>query len=337
VIELIADSSGYTLVAIDTVSGGLRFAAPLRAPGGAALPAGVAPASLAYAPDGTAIYLGLAKASPATSGPTVLVLNAASGAAERALAPTIISPAPMPPPPGSLPVTAFPNAVPKLNISALANATMTQGADGAVAVSADGLWAYDLLIVSLAEVPSYGLVRRIDVSTGKTLSELAIPGDFTLARLVMAGGKLVVVKGSPEAEAYLLDTTAKGPKLLNDAALGGPGAPAGTVFTGALGASVSADGASLYVAQDVTADNGLITGHDLWAVDLQNETILSHLLDRDAAGSVLGNGVTGEGALAFVLRQGQVLVAPPTLNGSIKPWLVLAGGHSVVALLASLP
>jgi hypothetical protein len=134
-----------------------------------------------------------------------------------------------------------------------------------------------------------------------------------------------------------LDTTAKGPRLLSDTALGGPGAPAGTVFSGTLSASVSADGASLYVAQDVTGDNGLITGHDLWAVNLLNETIRSHLLDRDHAGSVLGDGVAGGDALAFVLRQGQVLLAPPTLNGATKPWLVLSGGHSVVALLASLP
>ncbi len=337
VLELFASSSGYTLVAIDISTGGLRFAVPIRAPRGAALPVDATPASLTYSADGSSIDLGLVETNPAAGGPTVLVLSASSGAALRALAPTITSPAPMPPPPGSLPVTAFPNAVPMLNISTLAGATITQGADGAVAVSPDGLWVYDLLIISQAQIPSYGLIRRIDVSTGQTLQELAIEGDFTLARLVMAGGNLVLVKGSPAAEAYVLDTTAKGPRLLSDAALGGPGAPVGTVFSGTLSASVSADGASLYVAQDVTADNGLITGHDLWAVNLQNETILSHLLDRDAAGSVLGDGVAGENALAFVLRQGQVLLAPPTLNGSTKPWLVLPGGHLVVALLASLP
>ena len=183
------------------------------------------------------------------------------------------------------------------------------------------------MIISQTQVPSYGLIRRINATTGQTVQELAIQGDFTLARFVMTGSNLILVKGSPEAEAFVLDTTAKAPKLLSDAALGGPGAPVGTIFSGTLSASVSADGATLYVAQDVTAANGLITGHDLWAVNLQNDTILSHLLDSIRRRQRPRQRRRGGGALAFVLRQGQVLVAPPTLNGSTKPWLVLAGGH----------
>ena len=286
---------------------------------------------MTYSPDGASLYFGLTQANPAANGLRTLILNAATGAARQILAPTITSPAPMPPPPGSLPVTVS-NAVPKLNISTLANATISQGANGAVPVSPDGLWIYDLLIISQHQTPSYGVIRRINATTGQTAQELAIQGDFTLARLVVAGSDLVVVKGSPEAEAFLLIPPPK-VKVVTDAALGGPGAPSGTIFSGTLSASISADGVTLYVGQDVTAANGLITGHDLWAVNLGTGTILSHLLDINAAGTVLGNGVIGDGTLAFILRQGQVLVAPPTLKGAAKPWLVLAGGHPVVALL----
>ncbi len=337
ILELLGDASGYTLVAIDSGSGALRYAAKVRLPGGGALPAGASPTSVTYSPDGTTLYLGLSQADPTGNAPRVLVLNAANGSAERVLAPTITSPAPMPPPPGSLPVTAFPNAVPKLDISALPLATISQGAEGTLAVSPDGLWLYDLVIISQGQTPSYGLVRRIDANTGVTVQELAMSGDFTLARFVSAGGKLVLVKGSPDSEAFVLDTSNKGPKLVTDAALGGPGAPTGTVFSGTLSASISADGATLYVAQDVSAAGGLISGHDVWAVNLGNGTILSHLLVQDAAGTILGNGVAGDGALAFALRQGEVLVAAPTLRGTAKPWLVVAGGHPVIALLASLP
>ena len=43
VLELFSESSDYTLVAIDTTTGAVRFAVPLRLPNDYALPIGTAP------------------------------------------------------------------------------------------------------------------------------------------------------------------------------------------------------------------------------------------------------------------------------------------------------
>jgi hypothetical protein len=99
----------------------------------------------------------------------------------------------------------------------------------------------------------------------------------------------------------------------------------------------SADGMRVYLSQDVSADNGLIPGHDLWAVDLQTMQPLSHQVDPDSAGMVLGDGELGPSALPFVLRQGQVLVATPDMQGSTTPWFALSDGHPVVRLIGSRP
>jgi hypothetical protein len=52
---------------------------------------------------------------------------------------------------------------------------------------------------------------------------------------------------------------------------------------------------------------------------------------------VLGDGELGPSALPFVLRQGQVLVATPDMQGSTTPWFALSDGHPVVRLIGSRP
>jgi anti-sigma factor RsiW len=341
VVELLAGSPGYTLVAIDSTSGALRFVAPVRLPGGTPLPGGVSPVSLVFSPDGTTLYLGLTQPDPAGGGPRVLVVRGTDGAVVSDMGPALTSPIPMPPPPGGLPISGFPGAYPKLDLTTLPGVTAAEGASGALAISADGQWLFDLLTLTQGQTPSYGVIRRINIYTGQTVQELAIAGDFSLAQLVMSPNlttpALIVAKGSPDAQAFVLDPGPTGPTLVGDAALGGPGAPEHTVFGGSLSASPSADGLHLYVAQDAYADNGLITGHDLWAVDLQLYSVLSHRLDPDEAGTVLANGVAAGGALTFILRQGQVLAIAPGLTGTATPWLVLDDGHPVERILASVP
>lgn len=322
------------LVGVSTATGKLRFATALKLPGGAALPTGSSPLALAFAPDGATLYVSLTQPTP--DAPHILAVSTADGKTLRALSPALTTPAPMPPPPGSLPVSSFPNLVPQLDVSGL---TAAPGAGGALVVSPNGQWLYDTLVLYKGGVPAYGLARRISAGTGQTMRELAIPGDFSLASIAFTQSGAVPVpllflaKGSPDAQVFALDSGDLSP--LGDVALGGPGAPEHTVFAGSIAASPVGDGTRLYVAQDASAAGGAIAGHDVWAVDVTGMALMAHQIDPDTAGSVLANGVADAKALTFVLRRGQVLVAPADLGSAPVPWLVLADGHPVVALLAS--
>jgi hypothetical protein len=326
------------LVAFDSVTGSIRFITQLKLPGGKPLASGSRAVSLTFAPDGTVIYVGLTVRRPAAGGVRVLLVNTATGAILSTLDPVFTATIPMPPPPGSLPPSSFPSLVPYLDASSL---TAAQGAGGSLVVSPDGQWLFDVLVLSSGPAPSYGVLRRISTVTGQTAQELALPGDFTLAQLAInpstSNPGVFLVKGSPDAHYYVLDAGAQGPTLLSDISLGGPSAPGQTTFTGTLSISSSADGARLYIAQDVSAGGELVVGHDRWVVDVRSVTSLAHRFDATAAGAVLSNGVGGDKTLTFILQQGQVLVTAPDLSGAITPWLSLGDGHTIVRLIASVP
>src|SRR5262249_19822057 len=78
-------------------------------------------------------------------------------------------------------------------------------------------------------------------------------------------------------------------------------------------------------------------GHDRWVVDVRGMTSLAHRFDQNSAGAMLGNGVSGDQVLTFVLQQGQVLVVPSDLGGATTPWLSLGDGHNILRPRASVP
>jgi hypothetical protein len=327
------------LVAFDSVTGSIRFITQIRLPGGKPLASGSRAVSLTFAPDGRVIYVGLTVPRPATEAVRVLLVDTAKGAIVGAIDPIFTTTIPMPPPPGSLPPSSFPSVVPYLDASSL---TVAQGAGGSLVVSPDGQWLFDMLVLSSGPTPSYGVLRRISTVTGQMAQELALPGDFTLAQLAINprtgnNPSVFLVKGSPDAHYYVLDAGAQGPTLLSDISLGGPSAPGQPAFSGTLSISSSADGARLYIAQDVSAGGGLVIGHDRWVVDVRSMTSLAHRFDATAAGAILSNGVGGDQTLTFILQQGQVLVTAPDLSGAITPWLSLGDGHNIVRLIASVP
>src|SRR5262249_24196141 len=154
-----------------------------------------------------------------------------------------------------LPASNFPSVIPYLDASSL---SVAQGAGGGLVVSPDGRWLFDVLMLSSGRTPSYGVIRRINVATGQTAQELALPGDFTLAQLAISPGtaanpSVFLVKGSPDAHCFMLDAGGQGPTLVGNVSLGGPIAPDQTLFSGTLSVSPSADGTRLYIAQDATA------------------------------------------------------------------------------------
>jgi hypothetical protein len=326
---------GQALVAFDASTGDVRFARPLALPGARTLPSGSAANALVLSPDGSRAYIGLALAHPDATGVRVLVVNTADGAALGTLSPAVDFTAPMPLPPGSLPISVFPTAVPTLNVT---GASFALGAQGALAVSADGAFLFDMLQLQMPTGERYGLVRRIDTLTGATVGELAVSGDFRLARLALAGAgataRLVVIKGSPDAQAYVLDPGATGPTLIADVPLGGPPSPAGIAFSGTLTLSPSLDGQTLYVTQNATAAGGAIEGHDFWLVSIPDAAVVAHRYDADAAEDALANA---QSPSIFLLRGGQVQILSADLTGATTPWLTLADGHPILRLLATSP
>lgn len=362
VYELAAPNAAHkeALIAFSARTGQVQFITPLTQPDGSS------PASadaLAVAPDGSAVYVGLDTATPLTGGVRILVVDGRTGQPFRALAPSLGATVPMPTPPGSLPPSAFPSAVPKLSLAPLKG---TVGAGGALAISPDGRWVFDVVALSGPNNARYAVVRRIDVVTGVAMQSLALQGDFSLATLVMGNGsspsvpvsatstttkgdatttatlspsgpvaQLYLVKGSPDAQCFVLDPSYQGPTLLGQAPLGGPNAPAGATFTGSLGVSSSLDGAQLYITQNASAESGRITGHDLWLVDTASMAVFTHRIDTTSADGVQANLTGGSKGRTFIIRAGQIDLIAPDLSGTPANWLNLGDGHKVIRLLAT--
>ncbi len=338
VIELTApDQNGHqALVAFSATSGAVHFIKTVALPSGDALPQGATATSLVIAPSHSLAYIGLNRPRIRAGEASVLVVDLSNGKITGTLAPSYDSSAPMPPPPGSLPISAFPSLVPHLDISGM---TLATGLRGAIAISPDGQWLFDVLSLTSADQHQYALIRRFDATTGALAQELALPGNFSLARLLggnaLSNPQVYLVSGSPDAHCYILDASAQGPVLLGDVPLGGPSAPANTSFTGELRLALTSAGDQLYITQDVTSADQQITGHDVWVVDVRGIALTVHHSPSTSAGTILPNSSTQSGAKTFALRAGVISVTDPQLTGTLTPWLQLADGKLVVQLLAT--
>jgi len=364
IFELTAPDAQHAqaLIAFSATSGAVRFIAPLKLPPGGPLTATSYADALAVAPNGSQVYVGLNTPDPTNGAIRVLVLDAQNGAYTTQLSPNLPLSVSLPPPAGSLPASVFPSVAPTLFTGTY---TATLAAHGALVVSSDGQWLFDVVRLSDAHGPVYAAVRRINVYTGYTAQALALPGDFTLAALAVgappqsaasqaqtptatttptSASQLYLVKGSPDAQCFVLDPGAKGPLLLGDIPLGGPTAPAPAIFTGTLSVSPALDGAHVYITQNVTARGGQIAGHDLWLVDTQGMSLVTHRLDADSADTVLANAIGGTSSgtssatpATFLLRGGDAYILTPDLRSAPALWLSLGDGHHIVQLLATIP
>jgi hypothetical protein len=269
----------------------------------------------------------------------VLILDMKSGKVTDTRSPGLASSIPLPPPPGSLPASAFPSSVPHLNASGMVAA---QGLDGALVISPDGKWLFDVVTLTNSQGSQWAVVRRINAQSGKLEQELAIPGTFATTDARLAAGtsthnaQIYLVRGSPNAEAFILDAGSQGPTLIGDIPLGGPVSPAGMTFTGTLTLAPAPDGNRLGIGQDVARSDGRGGGHDLWVVDTVGMGLVAHYSDPTTAGALLPNPqATGAGNL-FLLRGGQVSLVASDLSNKPAPWLRHSDGHDVVALLATI-
>ncbi|HEU5348774.1 MAG TPA: hypothetical protein VFU63_09205 [Ktedonobacterales bacterium] len=338
VIELTApDGDGQqAIVAFDTATGAVRYVMPLTLPTGQALPKGATGTSIAVAPDHSVAYIGLNLPNPRSDNPSVLVIDLAAGKVSGALTPGYTANAPLPPPPGSLPISAFPSTAPHVDISGMRVST---GLRGAVAVSPDGQWLFNALALAGSNHQHYILIRRFSATTGSLAQELVMPGDFPLARLLSGSSietpQVYLVSGSPNAHCYILDASDQGPILTGDVPLGGPYASPDTGFTGTLHLTLSPAGNQLYITQDVTSTDGEISGHDVWMVDVRGMNLAVHHSVSTNIGMVLPNTSTQKGAKIFALRSGIINLTDSQLTGKLTPWLQLDNGNPVIELLAT--
>jgi hypothetical protein len=338
VAELTAPGTdgSQALVIFDATTGDISAITPLTLPDGRALPSGVSGASLVMAFDQPVAYIGLDMPDPRSDVPDILVVDLASGAISGSLNPGYTTSVPLPPPPGSLPVSAFPSAIPYLDISKMAVAT---GLDGALALSPDGQWLFDALALTGADQQHYVLIRRFSATTGTLSQELALPGDFSLARLLSGNSadtpQLYLVDGSPNAQCYILDASDQGPTLVGDVPLGGPISLPATRFTGSMFLTLAPNGNQLYITQDATSVDGEITGHDVWIVNVRSMALDVHHSTSSNAGMVLPNGSDQQGARTFALRGGVISVTDSQLAGNLTPWLQVSDGKPVIQLLST--
>lgn len=337
VFEVTAPNAGHrqALAAFNASSGNLVFVTTVKLPDNVRLPSDELADALAVAPDGDTVYVGLGLANPAAGGVRVLAYTTESGALTGTMSPAFnASSIPEPPPPGSLPVSVFPGEIPYLNASSY---HVSLGAGGQMVVSNDGQWLYDEELLSTGGSPQYAVVRRISTLTGQTAQELAISGDFHISRLAITTTapvqQLYLIKSSPDCIVYVLDPGVNGPTENGLIDLGGVVGNSGTVFSGTVSLGPT-NGTQLYATQNISANDGSITGQDLWLLDTQAMTVEAHLLNNSAADSVLANPAKDYTAAPFILRNGEVLLAPDSLQGEIVPWLGLSDGHAIIALLA---
>ncbi|HUY79139.1 MAG TPA: hypothetical protein VMV29_20395 [Ktedonobacterales bacterium] len=327
------------LVGFSATTGQVVFVRALTLPDGSALPAGVTADALALAPDGSVAYVGLSVADVTQAAPRVLALDTASGNELRSLSPTLTTTIPMPPPPGSLPSSAFPSTIPHIHVATWA---AQQGLGGALVISPDGNWLFDTIALTDPSGNHYIVARRFNAETGATKRELAIEGTFGASQLAadqnVALPSVYLVTGSPVATVYVLDGSALGPTLTGDIPLGGPALPPGVTipFNDTLSISPTPDGSHLYVAQDASARNGQITGHNVWLVDTTAMTLIATRDETGTAGAVFANDLGAKGPTSMmILRNGQVSLLAPDLSTAPTTWLSLSDGSPVVALLAT--
>lgn len=328
---------GQAIVAINATNGATRFITPITEQKGKALPAGAQAQSLALSPDGQTLYVGIGGSDGQLLDVRALAVSATNGHVTMVFSPATVKDAPGPAPASSLPASAFPAQTPTIDLSHM---TFTEGAQGAVVVSPDGQWMFDVLIASNGQGAQYAVVRRFSVSNGQTAQALALSGQFHDARLSVSrtsgSPELYLLAGSPGAAVYVMDTSATGPTLLGDIALGGPAFTAGATLTDTLSLSPTPDGVRVYVSEDTTSSDGVVTAHERWLIDTQGMGVIASDSEVSAVGSLMANASTSPRAKVLALVNGQIEINATDFSGYWTPWLKSSDNGAIIELVSSI-
>lgn len=333
-----AQNSGkQALVAIDTTNGDIQFVAPIAMPNGSALPTNAQARSLALSPNGKAIYVGLGGAQNKLLSVRALVISSA-GKVTAALQPATLTAVPLPPPPSSLPASAFPSEIPVVQLK---QAGFAEAARGAIEVSPDGQWLFDALYASDDKGAPYLVVRRFSATNGQTAQVLGLPGQFHSERMAISPSinsqELYLVTGSPDAMVYVMDTTTAGPTLQGDIPLGGPTATNGVGLNDSVSISPTADGQRLYVSEDTVSSDGAVNAYTRWLIDTQGMSVLASDSEATSVGALLANTSTSPTAKVFALVNGDIQVGALDFGASWKQWLHASDNTPMLRLIASEP
>ncbi|HEX9039281.1 MAG TPA: hypothetical protein VF808_20035 [Ktedonobacterales bacterium] len=338
VYELTGSQNGgnQALIGINLAAGSARWAVPLTLPNGDALPAGESATSLALAPNGLTVYVGLSGENGSLSADRALAVATSGGKVTAAITVKTPDQIPLPPPPGSLPASAFPSVVPIVPISGM---SQTLASNGAIVMSPDGQALFDVVLASDASGVRYAIVRRVALQSG-VVTVLGLPGSFQTTRLAASmsanAPQVYLVTGSPSATVYVLDAALTGPTLAGQITLGGPTVPASTQLNDTLSVNPAANGVWLYVTQDASAGDGSITAHSRWLVDTQGMGLVASVTDPTSAGALLGNVAEPHGK-TFSLIGGQIGIGASNLSGGWTPWLQTNDSTPITDLIGTLP
>lgn len=340
VYELTSVQTGgrQAVVAITVANGATRFITTVSAPEGKTLPDGAVARSIALSADGQTIYLGLGSSDGKLFSARFLTIAASTGKVTGMLSPSMPASAPAPAPTGSLPASAFPSQTPKVDLTHL---TFAEAAHGQIAVSPDGKWLFDLTSGVDSHGAQWVVVRRVNASSGLTAQALALPGPFHDEQLAVshaaAAPQFYIVSGSPNAEVFVLDTTAAGPTLQGAIALGGPTVTNGATLSNVLSLSPTADGQRLYVTEDAASSDGVVTAHERWLVDTQGMGVINTDSELTAVGALLANGSTDSKARVIALVNGEIEVGASDFNAAWVAWMRTSDNSSFIRLVASEP
>jgi hypothetical protein len=212
----------------------------------------------------------------------------------------------------------------------------TEAADGALAVSPDGLALLDAVLASDGQGVRYAIIRRIALDTGQ-VAVLGLKGQFTTTRFVVSPSssslQVYLVTGSPQATVFVLDASPQGPALLGQIALGGPATS--VPLKDALAVSAAGNGSRLYITQDASSSDGVIVAHSRWLVDTQGMGVLASATDPTSAGALLANQAPQ--GKTFALINGRIAIGAPNLNSGWTAWLQTNDGSAIVGLIATAP
>lgn len=328
-------SGQQALVAFEAASGQVRSITPLAVAGQTQLAPDHTATSLALSPDGALAYVGLHVKNLASDVRT-LVVDTRSGDILHGFSPAFATYIPLPPPPGDLPASAFPQVIPHIDVAGM---QPSLGLNGALVISPDGAWLFDMITVRDASGQQYTVVRRFDATNGVLAQELALPGQFTLAQFAantnLEQPQVYFVTGTPDTEAYVLNGGPDGPLLEGKIPLGGPVLPGNAQFSGTLNISASADGTHLLVTQDGYDPVSATDGHDLWVLDTSGMVVNAHRSTSGTAGALLANMAASPDAKPFALQNGQVNLFDTASLTSTGAWLNLKDGQPILQLLGT--
>ncbi|HEY7975104.1 MAG TPA: hypothetical protein VID72_07160, partial [Ktedonobacterales bacterium] len=127
------------------------------------------------------------------------------------------------------------------------------------------------------------------------------------------------------------------PTLLGDIPLGGPTTTNGAGLSDTLSISPTTNGQSLYVTEDATSTDGVVSAHTRWLLDTQGMGVLASDSEGTTVGAILANASSSQTAKVFALVNGDIQVGAPDFSSAWSPWLHAGDGTPVLRLIGSEP